>query len=89
MAETKVDTDASFGDVMKVQVQLGGERSTLSFGVLDEGYSTEGKDGLGWVIVELWLRSMEGNVRSCSRMSSGGGAREIDTVGTVPIEVED
>ena len=47
VAETKVDTDASFGDVMKVQVQLGGERGTLSFVVLDEGYCTEGKDGLG------------------------------------------
>ena len=88
MAETKVDTDASFGDVMKVQVQLADERGTLSFGVLDEGYCTEGKDGLGWVIVELWLRSMEGNVRSCSRMLSGG-AREVDIVGAVPLEVED
>ena len=88
MTEAEVDADASFGDVMKVQVQLGGERGTLSFGVLDEAYCTEGKDGLGWVIVELWLRSMEGNVRSCSRMLSGG-AREVDTVGTVPLEVED
>jgi len=40
------------------------------------------------VIVELWLSSMEGNVRSCSRMLSGG-AREVDIVGAVPLEVED
>jgi len=44
--------------------------------------------GLGWVSAELWLRSMEGNVRSCSWMLSGR-AREVDTVGAVPLEVED
>ncbi len=47
MAKSEVDTDASLGDMMKVQVQLGGERCALSVGVLDEAYCTEGKDGLG------------------------------------------
>ena len=60
----------------------------MSAGVLDEAYCTEGKGGLGWVSIELWLRSMEGNVRSCSWMLSGR-AREVDTVGAVPLEVED
>jgi len=60
----------------------------LSVGVLDETYCAEGKDGLGWVGVELWLCSMKGNVRSCSRMLSGL-AREVDTVCAVPLEVED
>ncbi len=71
MAESEVDANASLGDVMKVQVQLGGERCALSFGVLDEAYCTEGKDGLGWVGVELRLRSMECNVRSSSWVLSG------------------
>ena len=35
MTEAEVDADASLGDVMEVQLQLGGERGTLSFGVLD------------------------------------------------------
>ena len=56
--------------------------------MLDEAYRAEGKDGLGCVSVELWLRSMEGDVRSCSWMLSGR-AREVDTVGAIPLEVED
>ena len=88
MTEAEVDTDASLRDVMKVEVQLGGERCTLSVGVLDEAYCTEGKDGLGWIGVELWLRSMVGNVRSYSWILSGR-AREVDAIGAVPLEVED
>ena len=45
--------------------------------MLDETYCTEGKDGLGWVGVELRLRSMEGNVRGSSWVLSGR-AREVD-----------
>ena len=60
----------------------------MSIDVLDEAYRAEGKDGLGCVSVELWLRSMEGDVRSCSWMLSGR-AREVDTVGAIPLEVED
>jgi hypothetical protein len=47
VTEAKVDTDARFGDVMKVHVHHGGERCPLSIGVLDDAYCTEGKDGLG------------------------------------------
>ena len=88
VAESEVDADASLGDVMKVQVQLGGERCTLPVGVLDEAYSTEGKDGLGWIRVELGLCSMEGNVRSSSWVLSGR-AGEVDAICAVPFEVED
>ena len=88
VAESEVDADASLGDVMKVQVQLGSERCTLSVGVLDEAYSTEGKDGLGWVRVELGLCSMEGNVRSSSWVLSGR-ACEVDAISAVPLQVED
>jgi hypothetical protein len=88
VAESEVDADASLGDVMKVQVQLGSERCTLSVGVLDEAYSTEGKDGLGWVRVELGLCSMEGNVRGSSWVLSGR-ACEVDAISAVPLQVED
>ena len=88
VAESEVDADASLGDVMQVQVQLGGERCTLSIGVLDEAYCTEGKDGLGWVGVELRLCAMEGNVRGSSWVLSGR-AREVDAIGAVSLEVED
>ena len=87
VAKSEVDADASLGDVLKVQVQLDGERCTLSVGVLDEAYSTEGEDGLGWVRVELRLCSMEGNVRSSSWVLSGR-AREVDAISAVPLEEE-
>ncbi len=73
---------------MKVQVQLGSERGTLPVGVLDEAYSTEWEDGLGWVGVELRFCPMEGNVRSSSWVL-GGRAGEVDAISAVPLEVED
>ena len=60
----------------------------MSISVFDEAHRAEGKDCFGRVSVELWLRSMEGDVRSCSWMLSGR-AREVDTVGAIPLEVED
>jgi len=60
----------------------------LSVGVLEEAHCTEGKDGLGWVGVELRLRSMEGNVRGSSWVLSGR-ACEVDAISAVPLQVED
>ena len=56
--------------------------------MLEEAYCTEGKDGLGWVGVELRLRSMEGNVRGSSWVLSGR-ACEVDAISAVPLQVED
>ena len=49
MAESEIDADASLRDVMKVQVQLGSERCTLSVGVLDKAYCAEGKGQWPWM----------------------------------------
>jgi hypothetical protein len=53
-SEAYVDSDGSLGDMVDVELGLGGKGRALTISVLDETHSTEGEKGLGWVRVELW-----------------------------------
>jgi len=88
MAEAEVNADASLGDVVEIQVQLGGEGGALTFGMLDETDRSEGKKRLGGIRVESGLAMVEGDVGGVS-WALRGGAGEVDTVGAVLLEVED
>ena len=74
--------------MMDVEIQLGCESCTLSFGVFDQAHGTKGEKGFRWIRVEFRLDAMEGDIGNSIRMLSGR-ARKIDAISTVFLEVKD
>ena len=57
--EANVDSDSSLGDMVDVELGLGGKGCALTISVLDETHGTEGEESFGWVRVELWSLLVE------------------------------